>query len=238
MLMRPAHGRRRAQLGLSVVELMVGVAIGLIVVAGATLVMSTQLVENRRMLLELQLQQDLRATGDIIARELRRTGGIREDLVMATVWSPVSTQVTTNPRTDGLTLPSAAEVRGEYHVDENPNYWAVPGFELRSDGVIYTRVGTQASFAWQALTDARAMNVTAFRVTLASSTAVKLPCVKPCADGTADCWPSYQVREFSYEIEAQARTDASVKRALSGRSRVRNDVVNFADSAANLICPE
>ncbi len=126
---------------------------------------------------------------------------------------------------------------GSYHVDENPNYWAVPGFELRTDGVIYTRVGTQVSNTWQALTDARAMNVTAFNVTLVSSTAVKLPCLKPCADGTADCWPSYQVREFSYQIEAQARSDATVKRALSGRSRVRNDVVNFFDPATNQMCP-
>lgn len=235
-MLRPRPAGRR-QRGLSVVELMVGVAIGLIVVAGATLVMSTQLVENRRMLMELQLQQDLRATGDIVARELRRSGGMREDLVMATVWPSVATEVQTNPRATELTLPSSAEVGGSYHVDENPNYWAVPGFELRSDGVIYTRVGVQVSNTWQALTDARAMNVTAFRVTLTSSTAVKLPCLNPCPDGTADCWPSYQVREFRYEIEAQARSDATVKRALSGRSRVRNDVVNFYDAASNLLCP-
>ena len=60
--------------GLSLVELMVGITIGLIVVAGATLLTATQLSDNRRLLLETQVQQDLRAAADIIAREVRRGG--------------------------------------------------------------------------------------------------------------------------------------------------------------------
>ena len=53
---------------------MVGVAIGLFVVAAATMLVATQLSDNRRLMLETQVQQDLRATADIIARELRRAG--------------------------------------------------------------------------------------------------------------------------------------------------------------------
>lgn len=62
------------QRGLSLVELLVGISVGLFVLAGATLLLSTQLGDNRRLLLETQLQQDLRATMDIITRELRRAG--------------------------------------------------------------------------------------------------------------------------------------------------------------------
>ena len=51
---------------------MVGVTLGLFVVAAAALMVSTQLGENRRMLLESQLMQDLRAASDIITRDLRR----------------------------------------------------------------------------------------------------------------------------------------------------------------------
>ena len=53
---------------------MVGVAIGLFVVAAASMLVVTQLSDNRRLMLETQVQQDLRATADIITRELRRAG--------------------------------------------------------------------------------------------------------------------------------------------------------------------
>ena len=69
----PGTSRQR-QTGLSLVELMVGVAVGLFVVAGATLVVSNQLGDNRRLMLETQIQQDLRAAADLIARDLRRSG--------------------------------------------------------------------------------------------------------------------------------------------------------------------
>ena len=69
----PGRARRR-QRGLSIVELMVGMAIGLFVVAAASMLVVTQLSDNRRLTLETQVQQDLRATADIITRELRRAG--------------------------------------------------------------------------------------------------------------------------------------------------------------------
>ncbi|MDQ2780283.1 MAG: prepilin-type N-terminal cleavage/methylation domain-containing protein, partial [Pseudomonadota bacterium] len=65
---------RLLQRGLSLVELMVGITIGLFVVAAAATLVSVQLADNRRLLLETQMQQDLRATADIIGRELRRAG--------------------------------------------------------------------------------------------------------------------------------------------------------------------
>ena len=74
MLRSATVARPRRQRGLSIVELMVGVAIGLFVVAAATMLVSTQLSDNRRLMLETQVQQDLRASADIITRELRRAG--------------------------------------------------------------------------------------------------------------------------------------------------------------------
>jgi len=65
---------RGHSIGLSIVELLVGIAIGLFILAGATLVTSTQLSNNRLLLLETQIQQDLRSTADLITRELRRSG--------------------------------------------------------------------------------------------------------------------------------------------------------------------
>lgn len=56
------------QRGLSLVELMVGITVGLFVVAAAATLVANQLSDNRRLLLETQVQQDLRATMDIITR--------------------------------------------------------------------------------------------------------------------------------------------------------------------------
>lgn len=85
---RAAPAPRARQRGLSLVELMVGIAVGLFVVAGAIGVVTTQLGDNRRLLLETQVQQDLRATADIITRELRRAGA--DSNAMNQVWAPAS----------------------------------------------------------------------------------------------------------------------------------------------------
>jgi prepilin peptidase dependent protein B len=65
------HCRQR---GLTLVELMVGMAIGLLLTAIALLAMSQHLRENHRLLVEARLTQDLQAMVDLISRDLRRAG--------------------------------------------------------------------------------------------------------------------------------------------------------------------
>ncbi|HEY0821072.1 MAG TPA: prepilin-type N-terminal cleavage/methylation domain-containing protein [Rhizobacter sp.] len=64
----------RQQRGLTLVELMVGMAIALLLTAVALLAMSQHLRENHRLLVEARLTQDLHATLDLISRNLRRAG--------------------------------------------------------------------------------------------------------------------------------------------------------------------
>ena len=66
---RPARDR-----GVSMVEMMVGVAIALVVVAGGLALLANFTGENRRLLLETRLNQDLRAAMDVVVRDLRRAG--------------------------------------------------------------------------------------------------------------------------------------------------------------------
>ncbi len=70
---------RRLQRGLSLVELMVGSAISLMIVAVALVALTHHLRENRSLLLETRLMQDLRTTTDLIAQNLRRAGPLSED---------------------------------------------------------------------------------------------------------------------------------------------------------------
>jgi len=217
------------QRGLSLVELMVGITIGLFVVAAASLVVTSQLADNRRLMLELQVQQDLRITADVIARELRRAGG--RQLATQGVWSEdVPAVVTANPF-GTITLASAnTEVRFDY--ERGINLQPL-GFKLMRDsstgnvGVIQSHIGT----GWQELTDRNTMDVTAFTVrplTPAIPDQV-IPCPKACSSNSADtsCWPKLKVRAYEVLINAQARTDASIQRSLRSEVRLRNDVFEF-----------
>ncbi len=226
---------------MSIVELMVGVTIGLIIVAAATLLMSTQLVENRKLLTETQLQQDLRATADIMTRELRRAGALPE-FPIALVPAVIETVWTRNLEAQRNTLNAASTSTGtvDFRYASSENVTTVSQSQYRlTGGVIETLLPGSATP--QALTDTNVMEVTAFTVSLepASTTVIRVPCPNRCPDNTSNCWPTFEVREVAFEIQARARRDPTVLRAIRSRVRVRNDNVIFttAAGAGGNICP-
>jgi len=223
---------RRAQRGLSLVELMVGIAIGLLVVAGATLVVSTQLGENRRLLLETQLQQDLRATADIITRELRRAGA--DTNAVMSVWSPGS--LPNAPTAVGNVTVSVGQDQVVYNY-VRPGVTGGPyGFKLDS-GVIKSMLGNNN---WQELTDRNTMEVTAFQVAPVEQEVYTMTCPKGCGGNPADesCWPTVTLRSYQIDIQARARTDHAVQRSIRTEVRLRNDLIAFNDPAnPSLACP-
>ncbi len=231
MLKHRQPSLRRRQAGLSIVELMVGVAIGLVIVAAAALLMTTQLVENRSLLVETQLQQDLRGAADIITRELRRAGALQETDSLSTVWYPGTGEVRNNLMASSLSI-SSSQINFNYGSDGALGPY---GFRLTGD-IIQTRLGAAG---WQDLTDGNVMRVRSFvpELTLVSAAPIKLPCPKLCADGTSDCWPRFQVRELTISITAEAKSDPAVKRSIESRTRVRNDYVLFSDPLTNRMCP-
>ena len=222
---------RRLQAGLSLVELMVGVTIGLMVVAAATVLMTGQLAENRRLLLETQLQQDLRAAADIIARELRRVGALAEITALNTIWHPASGGLIANPFSGSLAL-STAQV--DFNYDPGGGLAGPFGFKLNASNVLEIRL---AGSGWQDLTDGNVMKVTNFTITAGPALPpLVLPCPHLCATGDTACWPRTQVRDLIFNITAEARRDASVKRAVGGAVRLRNERVEFL-TPSGAICP-
>lgn len=218
---------RARQRGLSLVELMVGVAIGLFVVAGATLLVSNQLGDNRRLLLETQIQQDLRATADIIVRDLRRSGywGAAE----SGVWHGGAVAVATNPYTAVSPAASgvaATEVNFGYSRGvENGTLDATDqsGFRL-TNGVIEMLAG---GGGWQALTDATTLRITGFQVVV-NTQEVLLACFQNCAAGAVNCPPRQTLREVAVLISGSAANDASIQRSVRSNVRLRNDVISGA----------
>ena len=214
--------RHRATRGLSLVELMVGIAVGLMVVAGASFVAVNQIGDNRRLLLETQIQQDLRAAADMVARDLRRAGywGAAE----TGTWQGSNPNVAPNPYR--ITSPSApgpavGEVTFAYSrgAEDGAIDDAQEGFGFKLEGgVIKMRLGS----AWQALTDANVLTVTRFDVALAEQTAQQA-CFKDCPGGGTACWPAQAVRRFTVDIQGRAVADPAVVRSVRESVRLRND---------------
>jgi type IV pilus assembly protein PilW len=228
---------RRHQRGMSLVELMVGVTIGLIVVAGAALAVSSQLSDNRRMLVETQLQQDLRASSDIVAHELRRAGALRDFRAVQGVWRSGMEQPTLfNDVAAWLDAGTAGLVIYQYQPTTGAD--TITGFVLE-DGVLKQYLlGAEGAPTPQALTDGDVMEVTAFSVTVNQRPDSQLPCPKLCTGGGTACWPNVGVRELQVSITARAKRYPEVQRTMFSKVRLRNDFVQFADSGGNQICPQ
>ena len=214
------------QAGLSMVELLVGVAVGLFIVAGATLAVSNQLADNRRVTLETQIQQDLRAAADVIARDMRRSGYWAS--AQSGVWHAGAVAVVSNPYT---AVDPASGVASEVHFGysrgpvENNVLDATDeaGFRLNNTGGIEMRSSGQ----WQALTDSTTLRVTDLRVQLTSHD-VPLSCFNACPPGTPACPPTQSVRDVAIEITGTAVHDPLVQRKARTNVRLRNDVINGA----------
>lgn len=95
-----------------------------------------------------------------------------------------------------------------------------------------------AGAGWQELTDGNVMRVTAFSVTPVVVSSAALACPNLCPDGTATCWPQLVVRDYTVTITAEAKNDATVRRSLSSKVRLRNDWVRFnGPTSTSPICP-
>jgi type IV pilus assembly protein PilW len=233
MLMPSSRGRH--QRGLSLVELMVGITVGMFVVAAAATLVATQLTDNRKLLVEVQVQQDLRATADIIMRDLRRAGSLPE-LFDATkyVWSADTAAPMDFDAQLAVTPASGAANQVTFASARTPGSRAGYGFRL-SRGVIQAQLPGDAG--WQDLSDGATMTVTAFNITAVNEPPVMASCPKLCSDGSNACWPQAQVRSYTVEITGEAKSDAAVKRSVSSVARVRSDLWGPADGAGHVGCP-
>ena len=215
---------RHRQHGLSLIELLVGAAVGLIVVASAGSVVAAQQVAARRVQVEARLMQDLRAAAELVGRDLRRAGhwaaaasGVRSSDAPALV----------NPHADIATTPGAAAVvalsfstaAGDAaSVDDGERF----GFRLRN-GAVEVQLGVAN---WQALSDPGTVVVTSFSVVPRVEEAdLATFCAKPCSAGSTTCPPRQQIRTYTVRVAGRSMTDPLVARELRSVVRVRNDVV-------------
>jgi type II secretory pathway component PulJ len=218
--------------GLSLVELMVGVAIGLFVTAAAAMLVSSQLSSNRQLLVETQIQQDLRATADLVSRDLRRASYAANAETFVALPDSTSDPLQSWARDIDITTGASGSSEVVYRYARGLD----PVFALRVSGdVLQRRVG---GGGWQPLTDLNVLKVTNFSVTPApAGPDIPVACPNLCADGTEACWPRARVRELVVSIAGQSATGSLVSRRIQSTVRVRNDYVSFNTDTPAQVCP-
>lgn len=232
--------------GLSIVELMVGITISLFILAGASLVLTTQLDSNRRLLLEAQVQQDLRTTADMISRDVRRAGywgnafcnvqPAAQDAAACPGANPYNDM--TPAVAAGAQVVASMEYRRSTDFENGRNINFEDGEVDAEDGRPREHVGFQFNQAagtieymvgnnnWQTLTDPAVLQITQFTMTV-NSQALPVPCAAMgCqALGPACGGPmTVHSREVTFTIVGRAVHDASVERSLRENVRLRNSI--------------
>ncbi len=158
-----------SQRGLSLVELLVGAALGLGVIASTSTLLMNHLSAHARITVDMRVSQELHAAMAVLARDLRRAGYWRD------AWIGVSTSRRDNPYQAITPEPNhgaSSAVAYAYSRDEDLDNNRINtsgnnerfGFHLQ-DGVVLTRVGG----APQALTDAASVWVSGLTITAAQT---------------------------------------------------------------------
>lgn len=213
---------------MTLVELLVGMAIGLFLVAGSGSLMLGQLNEHRRLLLETQVQQDLRAISVLIRREAATAGSWGEPAWAA--WSSRHRKGRTNPYAhvetseDGSHLSFAASrsaTRGdgdENHVlddaDRKSFRWRGGTLEFRTDGGRF-----------QPLNDPGSVRIQRFEARIETARqALEDLCPKAC-EGWENCPPQRVSRVLLVHVEAQAAKDPHIHKSWDWQGSLDTDVL-------------
>ena len=221
--------RRRApttrQRGLTLVDTLLGLALGLFVISNGLLLLASHLNENRLLVLEARLMQDLRAAASAITRDLRRAGYWGEASAAlkaddAPRSNPYQTLTISPNASDGLRLHYSRDVTENHVVDGNEAF----GFRLRNNAI-----DTLLGGSWQTLTDPATVRVTALSIIpTISEVEQAAPCATPCppaGPGASTCPPRVQVRYVLVEISGEAPVDSNMRRTVQASARVRNDAM-------------
>lgn len=245
---RNARGISR---GFTLVELLVGLAISLMLMAGAFTMAGLQVGAHHRLLLELQMQQELRATAELILRDLRRAAFW--DRPQEALWQADAPAPVRNPYADLDVGEAGTRVTYSFSRDGNSaggtGVREVAGFRW-SEG----RIDQLVAGRYQPLTDPALLRVRAFDLRVDSQArSLGDACARACSPGTPPpaptptdggsgsgggtdgrggigsdapaCGPAILTRLVELVLDAEAVHDHRVRQQLTVRGLVRNDAL-------------
>jgi prepilin peptidase dependent protein B len=213
------------QCGMSMIDLLMSVTIALFIVLAGTTLLAANVREDRSLLVEARLMQDLRTATDVVTRDLRRAGywagstQARDDFA-ANPYTAVSPSAAPS---DVVIFQYSRDDTENNVVDINEQF----GFRLHN-AAIEIQLGNGN---WQALTDSQNLRVTTFVVTPnVQDIALQAFCANACATSESSragstCPPRQQIRSLDVTIKASLAADARVVRTLRSTLRLRNDAI-------------
>ena len=218
---RPAaRGRMR---GLSMVELMVALVLGLLVVAAGGTIVAASISGSRRGMVEARLAQDVRSAMDVVEREVRRAG----------YWSN-ATAGGVNPYGGMAVSNSNAQLAYAYASKALDNtVSSTESFSIRllrdnSAGTSTLQIQRDNQGAWESLTDPDTVRITSFSIVPDANQTRLLQAVSTCSctcsvATPAPVCPGALLRVFQIQITGVSQTDATLSKSMSSTVRVRND---------------
>lgn len=197
---------RNTMTGLSLVELMVALALGLFIVGVGIALVLSQMREQHRRMTEVRLRQEIRNVLAFAEHDLRRAGSWGEP--GQGVWTGSNAPIANPyPTVSPEAGSSASSLAYQYSRDTTENHVvdAPERFGLRlnaSTGVIEARIGD----AWQALTDPQIARFTQLTATVRGvDRSLVDRCTQPCPVGAGTaCPPIQRIRTLDLELAAQA----------------------------------
>jgi type IV pilus assembly protein PilW len=206
----------RAARGFTLVELMIGLAISLALMAGAFAMAGVQLGEHHRLLLELQVQQELRATAELMQRDLRRAAFW--DRAQDGVWHDPAITPDANPYADLSIDDAGARLTYSYARDGSSPSGGAGGREGSGFRLAEGRIDQWIAGRYQPLTDPAVMRVTRFDARVGAL---------PHRLGDA-CDPRLTARLIELSLDVEAAHDRRVSHRVTLTSRLRNDAFSRA----------
>lgn len=244
MQLMTTHARSgKAQRGVGLVELMVGITVGLIVTAGAAVVATRQINEHRRLMLEVQMQQDLRIAGDLLQQDLRRAG--YRGLPSNGVWQPERNAGAT-PAKEAASSPYTQLTQSAGGHDLYYRYARTSGGVRNTTNVVKANeqfgirwnqgtesLSIQLGFLangqanWQPITDPDVVLIKDFVPTIVTQQIPLDDLCDPSCKAAGTC-PTQTVRRVDFTIKAVAKSDSSVVRTLVVSEKLRADDISGA----------
>ncbi len=205
---------------------MIGVTVGLIVLAGVLGLFSGHLRGNNDLIRTTRLNNELRGAMDLIVRDLRRASYWGDSV--SGVWYPNIPALLSNPFFDVDTA-TAGAVTYRYDIDSNGVVGTDETFRILrndTDGTIeMQQLDADGALSGTApITDPELIDITALTFTPVDRTATTT-CLLPGAGAVAPTPPLLHVRQITVTLTGRLRSDATVTRTLTESVRLRNDRV-------------
>lgn len=214
---------------------MVGITVGLIVLAGVASFFASYLSSNRQMIQMARLDQEMRSAMDILVRDLKRAGYKRDvHLDILNLTQDATSRAATMPILEqGELLINASTIEFWYDQDSDNVLSTAAGSSekhgYRVSGNALQR-WSAADSAWQEVTDSSITQITGLAITRTYRCIDIDGASGPASCGGTPISPAssddgaYFVTEVALTLSGRLTRDNAITRTLNERVRIRSDI--------------